>query len=51
MASAPIQSDRERDTGRGIPPKYIEGDEENPIRLAFRDDRVKDDDAFVMPEE
>ncbi|MFC4448157.1 MULTISPECIES: hypothetical protein [Halorussus] len=29
-------------------PKYI-GDEDDPVRLAFRDERVSSEDGFVMP--
>ncbi|NEU56285.1 hypothetical protein [Halorussus sp. MSC15.2] len=30
-------------------PKYIDGDEDDPVRLAFRDERVSSEDGFVMP--
>lgn len=31
-------------------PEVLDADEHGPIRLAFYDERVSDDDAFVMPE-
>ncbi|WP_157971583.1 hypothetical protein [Halorussus litoreus] len=48
-----MTSDSERDClnveSNSELPEVLDADEHGPIRLAFYDERVSDDDAFVMP--
>jgi len=49
-----MTSDSERDRSdvesNSELPEVLDADEHGPIRLAFYDERVSDDEAFVMPD-